>query len=332
MRYVDFGGRPRDPLIVCVHGLGGSAMNWAAIAPLLTDRYRVIAPDLAGHGLTRSGGRGCDVASNRALLHAFLESVSADPVILMGNSMGGMIALLEASAAPERISRLILVDPALPFVPARPDLLVAPMLALGAIPWVGRVLLGRARSLQPETVVAEVLKLYCADPTRVPADVVALHVALAVQRADFPGVARDMSVATRSMIATAVSSEYRERIRSVSCPVLVMHGDRDRLVPVSAARAAVRANPSWSLAVLRGVGHVPQLEAPLASAAIIRDWLRDSHRRPGLRLGRAAPRRFQLSPEEPAVQDVRPRPSFIRRHTVKMHPPVRVRRESPHER
>ena len=97
-------------------------MNWAAIAPLLTDRYRVIAPDLAGHGLTRSGGRGCDVASNRALLHAFLESVSADPVILMGNSMGGMITLLETSAALERVSRLILVDPALPFVPARLDL------------------------------------------------------------------------------------------------------------------------------------------------------------------------------------------------------------------
>ncbi len=184
MRYVDFGGRPRDPLIACVHGLGGSAMNWAAIAPLLTDRYRVIAPDLAGHGLTRSGGRGCDVASNRALLHAFLESVSADPVILMGNSMGGMIALLEASAAPERISRLILVDPALPFVPARPDLLVAPMLALGAIPWVGRVLLGRARRPAAGDGGRRGAEAVLRRSTRVQADVVALHVALAVQRAD----------------------------------------------------------------------------------------------------------------------------------------------------
>lgn len=245
VRYLDFGGRPRDPLIVCVHGLGGSAVNWAAIAPLLTDRYRVIAPDLAGHGLTRSGGRGTDVASNRALLYAFLESVSADPVILMGNSMGGMIALLEASAAPERVSRLVLVDPALPFVPAMPDLLVASIFVLGAIPLVGRALLSRARNLQPETLVAGMLTLCCADPARVPADVVALHVALAGQRADFPGVGRDIAVATRSVIATARSPEYRERIRSVSCPVLVLHGDHDRLVPASAARAAARANPSW---------------------------------------------------------------------------------------
>ena len=73
VRYLDFGGPADGPMIVCVHGLGGSAVNWWAIAPLLTDRYRVLAPDLAGHGLTRSRGRGTDVAANRALLHRFIE-------------------------------------------------------------------------------------------------------------------------------------------------------------------------------------------------------------------------------------------------------------------
>jgi pimeloyl-ACP methyl ester carboxylesterase len=95
LHYLDFGGPAGGPLIVCVHGLGGSAANWVAVAPLLTGGCRVLAPDLAGHGLTQSRGRGTGVAANRALLHRFLASVAPGPVILMGNSMGGMISLLE---------------------------------------------------------------------------------------------------------------------------------------------------------------------------------------------------------------------------------------------
>src|SRR5215472_17443719 len=76
VRYLDFGGPADGPVIVCVHGLGGSAVNWAAVAPLLTGTCRVLATDLAGQGLTQSLGRGTDVASNRALLHRFIMSVT----------------------------------------------------------------------------------------------------------------------------------------------------------------------------------------------------------------------------------------------------------------
>ena len=76
LHYLDFGGPAGGPLIVCVHGLGGSAANWVALAPLLTGGCRVVAPDLAGHGLTQSRGRGTGVAANRALLHRFLASVA----------------------------------------------------------------------------------------------------------------------------------------------------------------------------------------------------------------------------------------------------------------
>src|SRR6267154_4497966 len=86
VRSLDFGGPAYGPVIVCVHGLGGSAVNWTAVAPLLTGTCRVLAPDLAGHGLTQSLGRGTDVASNRALLHQLARSVAGGPVILMGNS------------------------------------------------------------------------------------------------------------------------------------------------------------------------------------------------------------------------------------------------------
>src|SRR6266508_1513782 len=50
LHYLDLGGPAGASVVVCVHGLSGSAVNWSAIAPLLTDRYRLLAPDLAGRG------------------------------------------------------------------------------------------------------------------------------------------------------------------------------------------------------------------------------------------------------------------------------------------
>ena len=280
VRYLDFGGPADGPTIVCVHGLGGSAVNWWAIAPLLTDRYRVLAPDLAGHGLTQSQGRGTDVAANRALLHRFIKKMAAGPVLLIGNSMGGMISMLEAVSEPASVAGLILLDPAVPVVPARPDPLVAAMFALYVTPGVGRLVLDRRRHQAPETIVASIMSLVCADPSRVPADALAQHVEVARQRAAFPGINQDYHASIRSVVATAGRSRsYRHGIRSISCPVLLVHGDRDRLVPLAAARAAVRANPSWSLVVLAGVGHVPQLEVPQDTARVISDWLGAAGRR-----------------------------------------------------
>jgi pimeloyl-ACP methyl ester carboxylesterase len=275
VRYLDFGGPADGPVVVCVHGLGGSAVNWTAIAPLLTGTCRVLALDLAGHGLTQSLGRGTDVASNRALLHRFIRSVADGPVILMGNSMGGMISLLEASAAPASVAGLVLLDPALPVVAARPDPVVATMFALYLTPGLRRVVQSRRRQA-PAELVTSILRLCCADPSLVPADVVAGHVEVAVERAGFPGIEHDFAQAVRSVVRTVGYSHgraYRRRIGTVTCPVLLIHGAEDRLVPIAAARAAARANPAWSVREFPGVGHVPQLEVPQQTADAILAWL-----------------------------------------------------------
>jgi pimeloyl-ACP methyl ester carboxylesterase len=320
VHYLDFGGPAGGPIIVCVHGLGGSAVNWIAVAPLLTGTCRVLAPDLAGHGLTQSSGRGTDVVANSALLHQFMESVPASPVILMGNSMGGMISLLEATAAPDAIAGLILVDPALPFVPARPDPFVAAMFALYLTPGLGRAVVARRRRLAPAAFVASILRLCCVDSSRVAADVIARHVDVANQRVTFTGVDRDFAAAIRSVIATVGypgRQAYQRRIRSVTCPVLLIHGTGDRLVPVAAARAAARANPSWSLAEIPGVGHVPQLEASRETAEVIIEWLSSAGRsaaeaattgRPGEQGRRSLPLRGGRCGERPGGSGITPVP------------------------
>ena len=146
VHWLDYGGPADGPLIVCAHGLGGSALNWAAIAPELAETNRVVAIDLAGFGRTRGGAHSTTVQSNQRLLHRFLTEYVGSPAILIGNSMGGLISILQASKRPDTVAGLVLVDPALP-LPAwpPPDPRVFAAFASFLVPAVGRRVLSRRR-------------------------------------------------------------------------------------------------------------------------------------------------------------------------------------------
>ncbi|HET7246595.1 MAG TPA: alpha/beta hydrolase [Streptosporangiaceae bacterium] len=277
VHYLDFGGPASGPMLVCIHGLAGSAVNWSAIAPALTGTCRMLAVDLPGHGLTQSQRRGTGMPAMHALLHRFIETVRTGPVILVGNSMGGMISLLEASAAPAAVAGVVLIDPVLPLVPAVPDHYVTPMLAAYAVPVLGPLLMRRRRRQSPEDLVGSILSLCCVDTSRVPAGVLTQHVTIARQALSLPETEQQISASARSMIAIfagdLLGGAYRRAISSITCPVLLLHGTRDRLVPITVARAAAHVNPAWTMIEVPGVGHVPQLEAPDDTASAIIGWL-----------------------------------------------------------
>jgi pimeloyl-ACP methyl ester carboxylesterase len=276
VHYVDHGGPSDGPLLVCVHGLGGSLLNWAALAPRLTDTVRLVAVDLAGFGLTRAVVRSSSVNANQRLLNRFLTEVVAGPAIVVGNSMGGLITTLQADAHPETVAAAVLIDPALPIaVGARPDPLVAAMFAMYVVPPLGRAALRarRARS-NPEQAVLDLLRLCCVDADRVPTEVVEQHIALARIRRTYDEVDDAMLTAARSLLrALARWRRNAEMMAGMHGPVLLLHGDKDRLVPIAAARATAKANPTWRFEVAHGVGHVPQLEVPEWTAERIRNWL-----------------------------------------------------------
>jgi pimeloyl-ACP methyl ester carboxylesterase len=275
VHYVDFGGPDDGPTVVLVHGLGGSHLNWDLFAPLIRDRARVLALDLPGFGRSEPGGRRTSVHDNVKVLDRFLTEVAGVPVVLVGNSMGGMISILVTAGSPEKVTGLVLLDAAVPGPRRALDPLVAVMFALYSIPLVGeRFMAMRRKRSTPLRQVRDVLRLCGIDPDELPADMIDRSVALIEAREDVPGMDKAFISAARSLVLLlADPRRYRRAMASITAPVLLVQGDKDRLVPVAAARDTARRNPTWRYLELAGVGHVPQLQKPKELAKEFLSWL-----------------------------------------------------------
>ena len=273
VHYLDFGGAGRP--LVMVHGLGGSSLNWMAVGPEIASSRHAIAIDLAGFGQTPLFQRSAAVGGNAELVHEFIEKVIGEPVAIMGNSMGGHIAVLEAAAHPAWVSEMILVDPAIPGDHVtRPEPARLGVMAALTVPGLAEILLDRrVRVLGPEGLVHETLGLVCVDPSRVPPDVVDAHIRLTSERARLgPQNGRAFLQASRSIGLRMADPRFWLQVARVRAPTLIIHGSLDRLIPLAAARELARRRPDWTLDVLEGVGHVPMMEAPELFIAALNAW------------------------------------------------------------
>jgi pimeloyl-ACP methyl ester carboxylesterase len=278
VHWVEYGEDTGATPVVMVHGLGGSHLNWVRIAPVLAKRTRVLTVDLPGFGLSPSEHRRTGVDANAAVLHRFLREVVGRPVILIGNSMGGMISLFEAAAHPDTVSALILVDPALPVAQRVPDPRIAVQFAMYFTPFVGeRYLKYAGRKMTDRQLVERMIDLCFADPSRASEDSLAAAAALTGYRRGLPPEDAAFLQASRSLMRVlARPRRYLGVMQSIAQPVLLLHGDRDRLVPVAAARKVATANPRWDSVILADVGHTPQLEVPDALLDHVQAWV-DRH-------------------------------------------------------
>ena len=285
VHWIEFGpedapGRDGTP-IVFVHGLGGSHLNWCLIGPRLAAGRRAVALDLHGFGLTPGTRATSTVQQNTRLLDRFAREVTGTPVILAGNSMGGLISILQASAAPDTVRGLVLIDPALPAPPRLPDRQVGSQFLMYALPGVGELYLRSVLSRRPpQLAVQRVIDLCFADPSRIDPAMFAASIALAAerqsQRQGQDQRARDEAflAASRSLLRVAGRrGRYWQMMASIRVPVLLIGGEADRLVPAASMRQAASRNPGWETVILPGVGHTPQLEVPDTVASTLADWL-----------------------------------------------------------
>jgi pimeloyl-ACP methyl ester carboxylesterase len=278
VHWIEFtpGDSPDGTPIVFVHGLGGSHLNWCLIGPALADGRRAVALDLHGFGLTPGTRATATVQGNTTLLERFVREVTGTPVILVGNSMGGLISLMQTAAAPETVRGLVLIDPALPPPRQTPDRQVAGQFLMYALPGLGELYVRTVMSRRPpELVVQRVIELCFADPSRIDPAMLAASIALATerQRREQTNAATFLAASRSLMRVVGQRHRFWETMASVRVPVLLIGGEADRLVPAASMRQAAVRNPRWETVMLPGVGHTPQLEVPDTVIAAVRDWL-----------------------------------------------------------
>ena len=259
-------GDPDAPPLIMLHGLG--ATN-ASLLPCLADLardHRVIAPDLPGFGESAAPPASYSAAWFAAWLEALQHEVGARRAVLLGNSLGGRIAIEAGLAHPRSVEALVLLTPSPAFrrlrelVPAvrllRPELARVPM------------------PLNHRMMVLGI-KTMLSDPSRLPK---AWYDAAADEgmRVFRSRAHRVAFFATARQIFLEEAHGQRgfwDRLPGLLPPALFVWGDRDRLVPSSFARHVTNALPDARSVVLEDSGHVPQFEHPERTMRLVREFL-----------------------------------------------------------
>ena len=275
VHFADYGGAG-DPMVL-VHGLGGSHLNWLHVGSALARTHRVVAPDLAGFGLTPPAGRKTTVRANQGLLDRFIASVSGgEPVVLVGNSMGGLISILQAATHPDSVRALVLINPALPLADAGSvNVFTLQRLFVPLIPGIGEAALGRYYArVSPEDQLDQSLAAVVADPASVPGHHREPNLEMIRLRQEMKWAVPSFLQASRSIAGVlARRRRFRETLAAIRCPVLLVHGEADTIVSPASARWAHAQRPDWRLEILADVGHIPQVEVPERFVALVDDFL-----------------------------------------------------------
>ena len=282
LHYLDFDGPRSSPLVVCVHGLGGSALNFGAFGPLLTHRHRMLALDLPGHGRSEAG-----TASSRTgdtvdglvrLVERFLLQVAESPVILIGHSLGGVLTVLLAQRSPATVSSLALLAPPVPHQTRLPrDVRLMMKLALLRTPGVRQIVDRQLARSSPAELVQKQLADATPHVSRVPPEAVDASVIETADRLASAGAAAARRLQWNAILDTIAllgrSAAWTAHLATVGQATIWMHGHDDRLVPIDDARALAAARPGWTFRSRPGIGHLPHLEDPSWVSHTLIEWL-----------------------------------------------------------
>jgi pimeloyl-ACP methyl ester carboxylesterase len=270
---------PSETTFVLLHGLGASHLSWVQVGESLSGLGRVLALDLPGFGWSPLEGRGAGLMDQRRTVSRFIESLGGGRVVLGGNSMGGALSILQAAVEPSSVAGIVLTNSVFPWrINAVPHPLILASFGVYATPWLGeQVVSWRLRRMDPEQMVRLSLRVLAADPRSIPENIVQLLVDLTRERKDDPDASRTFLEAARSMLRLGrLPSVSRRALENVVCPVLLLHGRRDRLVPVAFAEAELTKHPAWRGRFFPDLGHIPQMEAPGRWLAEVADWFADA--------------------------------------------------------
>jgi pimeloyl-ACP methyl ester carboxylesterase len=262
--------------MLLVHGIGGSNLDWMGVVEELAKTNRVYAPDLIGFGRTPLKRRNASLESNTKMLARYIKEVIGEPVVLVGNSMGGLLAMVLASKHPELVKKLVLVCPAswLPY--NFPDKKIAALFLLSLRPVFGSYVMHRlSRDQKPEEIVKLTLNDCCFDASAVTPEVVAARVRLEIERLQSQWSYIGFMQAWRSILVLLGKAYLFDKIaKSIKVPTLLIQGEADKVISVPAVKRLSKLRPDWEFSLMEHWGHAPQIDKPLEFLRVLGDWMK----------------------------------------------------------
>jgi pimeloyl-ACP methyl ester carboxylesterase len=256
----------QGPVLLLVHGMAGSSLTWSHVMPALATRFTVLAPDLLGQGQSDKPRGEYSLGAHANTLRDLLDALGYERATVVGQSLGGGVAMQFAYQFPERCERLVLVDSGglgrevtlylrmltLPGFESVFPLFCSPRLcAAGSrvATWLGRA------GVRSTPAREEIWRSYAslADD--------------ASRRAFFRSL-RDV-IDFSGQALSALSRLHR----AAKLPTLIVWGARDPFIPVSHAVAAHEAIGGSRLEIFDGVGHYPHCEAPERFVEVLVDFI-----------------------------------------------------------
>jgi pimeloyl-ACP methyl ester carboxylesterase len=258
--------------MLLLHGLGGSKVSWLPVVAALGEHFRVVAPDLPGHG--ESGKPGADYSPRfyAGVVRGLMDTLETRKAVVVGNSLGGRVALDLALHSPTRVSTLALLGPVVPGLRWRHLVNLSRLVPaeVGGIPFPLR-----------ERWMRTMVRRMFAHPERMPPELFTV-VAQEFMRVYRDPRARVAFFSSLRHIVTEPPGPFWASLAKIEQPSIVLFGESDRLVPLRLGAGLADRLPNASFRPLPGVGHVPQVEAPRETLAAILEFVG----RRGVRSGR----------------------------------------------
>src|ERR1700757_2881169 len=257
-------------VLLLIHGMAGSSDSWRSVLPQLSKKFRVIAPDLLGHGESAKPRGDYSLGAFAVWLRDLLDELGVAQATVVGHSLGGGVAMQFVYQHPDYCRRLVLISSG----GLGPD--VGVILRLLSAP--GAELVLPIIAPQPVLTVGNKIRDWrSAAGIHSPrgSELWTSYTSLSDART------RQSFLRTlRSVVdyrGQAVSALNRLRIAS-DLPVMAIWGDSDGIIPVDHAYAAREARQDSRLEVLPGIGHFPQVEAPIEVIDLIEDFIATTDR------------------------------------------------------
>lgn len=254
-----------DETLLLIHGMAGSSETWRSVIPQLSKKYRVVAPDLLGHGQSAKPRSDYSLGAFAVSLRDLLDELGISRATVIGQSLGGGVAMQFAYQHRDYCQRLVLISSG----GLGPD--VGWTLRLLSAP--GAELILPAIAPPPVVKVGNKLRSwFSGSGIQSPrgAEMWSAYSSLA-------------DAQTRQAFLRTLRSVVDYRGQSVSAlnrlhltsdlPTMVIWGDQDRIIPIEHAYAVHDARPDCRLEVLAGVGHFPHVERPGDVADLLDDFI-----------------------------------------------------------